>query len=400
MHIGGLSDVPQEASADELSLTDMRALVDGAVALAAEFELSRLLDRILEQATILTDSPSASVLLYDAVRKRLFFAAAVGPNAADVLERWGIDSDLGVPLVGSKAGEVFSSGRSIVTQDVEGDSAHFKRVDNDVHHTTRSMICVPLEAAGRRLGVVQLLNKRSGGYDVRDLALLQRFTALAAVAIRNTRMFEDLLAHMGMYGSRSSGSGPAELLAELRAAPHSEHVTVVFADLRGFTRLSQVVERPERTFAYLDEFLSLLATAVLSHEGLVSKFLGDGLMAMFRRDEHAERAVACAFEIVARFDDLRARWDRASNTPLDFLDIGIGMATDLVMLGTVGTERVRDFTAIGASVALAATLTTDHARSGRRIIVDRRTFREAQSLVGSFDGPLTIELRRTLSRRL
>ena len=309
-----------------------------------------------------------------------------------MLDRWGIDSEHGVPIIGSIAGDVFSSGRPLVVESVAGDSDHFKEVDIDVHHTTDSMVCVPLTAAGRRLGVMQLLNKRTGIYAERDLALLEHFSAQAAVAIRNVQLFEDLLAHMGLYGSRSPGVGPAELFEELNAPPRHEQVTILFADMRGFTRLSQLVDRPEQTFAYLNEFLRLLATTVLKHEGLVSKFLGDGLMAIFRRPGHSERAVACAFEIVAGFYPLQEAWDDDSNTRLDFLDIGVGIATDSVLLGSVGTERVRDFTAIGGSVVLAAYL-TDIAREGEQVIVDRRTFRLAQRLIRQYDGPRTVELR-------
>jgi adenylate cyclase len=381
-----------EDPSDGLTTADLRALVESARALSAELELSGLLDRILERATRLTDSPSASVLLFDPLRNRLYFAAARGPTAPAVLDRWGIDSDQGVPVVGSKAGDVFSTGQPLVLESVAGDTDHFKQVDIDVHHTTNSMVCVPVSAAGRPLGVMQLLNKRTGRYAGRDLTLLEHFSAQAAVAIRNVQLFEDLIAHMGLYGSHSRGVGPAELLAELNAPPRFEEVTILFADMRGFTRLSQVMDRPEQTFEYLNEFLRLLATAVLKHEGLVSKFLGDGLMALFRRPGHGEHAVACAFEIVEAFHGLRAAWNDASNTPLDFLDVGIGISTDFVLLGSVGTERVRDFTAIRGSVMLAARL-TDHAREGQQVVVDKRTFRSAQGLITQYDGPWIMEIR-------
>lgn len=275
---------------------------------------------------------------------------------------------------------------------VKGDADHFDQVDIDVHHTTNSMVCVPLSVAGRRLGVMQLLNKRTGKYARRDLALLQHLSAQAAIAIRNIQLFDDLLAHMGLYGSRSPGVGPTELLQEFTSPPHYEDVTILFADMRNFTQLSQVTERPEQTLSYLNEFLSLLTTTVLTHKGLVSKFLGDGLMAIFRHRDHSQRAVACAFEIVDQFDELKAAWSAATNTLLDFIGVGIGMATDSVLLGSVGTDRVRDFTAIGTSVSLAAHLTYE-ARDPDYILVDKRTFLLAQELIPYYDGPRPVELR-------
>jgi adenylate cyclase len=386
----GVADAAGEPP-DDLTPVDLRALVESAGALSAELELNGLLYRILDQACLLTDSPSASVLL-PLSAEDLYFAAARGPNAEAVLDRWGINSGRGVPISGSKAGEVFCSGQPIVEHGVTGDVDHFEQVDLDVHHTTTSMVCVPLYAAGSRLGVMQLLNKRTGRYARRDLALLQHFSTQAAIAIRNVQLFDDLLAHMGLYGSRGRGVGPAELLQELNAPAHYEQVTILFADMRHFTQLSQVTDRPEQTFKYVDEFLGLLTTTVLTHKGLVNKFLGDGLMAMFRHGNHSKRAVACAFEIVDQFDQLKAAWHVESNTFLDFLDVGIGMATDSVLLGSVGTDRVRDFTAIGTSVSLAAHLTYE-ARDGDQILVDKRTFLLAQELIPHFEGPRRVDLR-------
>ncbi|MEW6153524.1 MAG: GAF domain-containing protein [Actinomycetota bacterium] len=376
----------------ELGPADLRALVETAQALAGEVRLDRLLDLVLERAGALTGSPDASVLLYSPEKGGLSFVAVAGANASALLERWGPDSDQCVPLVGSMAGEVFTSGRPLVVGAVEGVDGHFKGVDSDTGQSTASMVCAPLAVGGQRLGVVQLLNKAGGGYDGRDLALLEHFTAHAAVALRNVQLYDDLLAHMGLYGSRRAGLGPAELLEELRRPPLNEELSVLFADMRGFTRLSQVVDRPEQTFDRLNEFLSLLARSVLAHGGLVNKFLGDGLMALFRGEGHSERAVRSAMAIVEGFDGLRGRWDETSNTLLDFVDVGVGVTTDTVLLGTLGTDRVRDFTAVGTAVALAACL-MEHARDGQRLLVDRRTFRLARAVIEDFEGPETIELR-------
>src|SRR5579859_733501 len=388
----GEAGSPDALTDEELTTADLRALVDSARALAGELDVKGLLERILEQASHLTDSPDASVLLHDSGRDQLYFAAASGPDSLELLNRWGLGSAQGVPISGSKAGEVFRTGQPLVLQTVIGHADHFKEVDIDTRHLTKSMVCVPLSVGGQRLGVVQLFRSRTGGYSQRDLTLLEHFTTQAAVAIRNVRLLEDLLGHMGLYGSSRGHLGPLELLEEMNAPPHEERLTVLFADMRGFTRLSQVVTRPEDTFAYLTEFVGLLATAVVKHDGIVNKFLGDGLMALFRQESHSERALACAFDMVEGFDRMRVVWDDASSTPLGFLDVGIGIATDFVLLGSVGTERLRDFTAIGMSVALASHL-TDLARDGRRVLIDRRTFRDAQQAIGEYDGPMTGELR-------
>jgi adenylate cyclase len=129
----------------------------------------------------LTDSPDGSVILHDETRNCLYFADAVGASAQLLLNEWGKASGQSVPMVGSKAGQVFTSGVSTIVDAVIDDPNHFKGVDEDTKQQTSSMVCVPLIVTSRRsgeprtLGVIQILNKRSGNYTERDIVLLERF---------------------------------------------------------------------------------------------------------------------------------------------------------------------------------------------------------------------------------
>jgi class 3 adenylate cyclase len=255
------------------------------------------------------------------------------------------------------------------------------------------MVCVPLTADDKVLGVMQLLNKRGGDYTDRDRVILEHFASQAAVAIRNARLVEDLLAHMGLYTSRTNSKGPFELMQELKMPARMESLTVMFADMRGFTQLCQVLNDPREMQRRLNEFLTMLSSAVISFDGLVNKFLGDGLLALFRNDNHEERAVRCAFRMVEQFKELSIAWEEQSNESLEFLDIGVGIATDSVIIGSIGSERVRDFTVFGSAVNLAAAF-EQHAREGRRIFVDQRTYSAVKSLVAQTEGPETFLLRK------
>jgi hypothetical protein len=143
----------------------------------------------------------------------------------------------------------------------------------------------------------------------------------------------------------------------------------------------------------LNDFLSMLAAEVINQRGIVNKFLGDGLFAFFRDEDHERRAVLCAFAMVSRFADLKRRWRSDTNVRLDFVDIGIGIVTDKVILGTTGMEGgVRDFTAIGTPVNLAAFF-EQQARDGRRVLTDGMTYRAVQDMVEAH-GPVEVELRK------
>jgi adenylate cyclase len=382
-----------DSGAPALDAADLLALVDMGRELAAVLDLRALLPRILSRACELTDSPDGSVILYDTERRDLYFAAAAGRDASALLDRWGARRTQGIPVDGSKAGQVFSSGHSLRVNLLAGDDQHFKGVDEDTRRPTESMICVPLSVGSQRLGVMQLLNKRQGDYSDRDVTLLEHFANQAAVALRNATLLDDLLAHMGWYGTPETGSDPMQLLAMLRRPAHSEELTVMFADMRGYNRLCQVLDRPEQVQSILNEFLTQLAGAVLARDGIVNKFLGDGLLAIFKGVDSAVRAVRCALDLIPRMEAMRTRWDESSNVSLAFLDIGMGIATDTVILGTIGTARVRDFTVLGTGVNLAAHLTRD-ARQGRRILVDRRTYLAVRGLVAA-KGPEEFELKKS-----
>lgn len=373
-----------------LSPADLAALVRFAPELAEDTSLTSLLGRLLDQAAALTDSTGGTVYLYDDQRRKLYVAHAVGPAAAVVLQKYGAAGE-GIPIVGSKAGGVFACGEPLVSNEIGQDPEHFKAVDRATAKPTSSMVAVPLTVAGERIGVVQLLNRTSGPYTDYEVALLAQFAALAAVAVRNARLFGDLAARIGAYGLPRDAVDAATLRALLNAPARSERVSILFADMRGYSRLEQTLRHPELLQARLNEFLAMLAGAVREQGGVVNKFLGDGLMALFSGTDHELRSVRCAMAMVQRFEPMRERWDRETNESLGFLDVGVGIATDTVTLCTVGSDEVREFTAVGRAVNLAASL-VHQARDGRRVLTDRLTFRTAGAAIAESRGPTRLQI--------
>jgi adenylate cyclase len=382
------------SAADILTFEDLLELLKTGKQLASEVNFPELLDAILLGAQKLTDSPDASIFLYDSKRDGLYFAAATGEKGPMLMRDFGEFSARRVPLE-SKAGIVFSTGKSIIVDSLDNDPEHYKGVDERTAKKTESMVCVPLSVADptvgevRRIGAIQLLNKRRGNFTERDRLLLEYFADQAGVAIQNASVFRDLLAHMGLYSSR----GVKDLMDQLNAPAHSETLTLLFGDMRGFTQLCQVLNDAEQVQRLLSSFLTMLTEQILQHGGVVNKLLGDGVLAFFRQGDGAGRAVKCAFEMIKKFMPLRNEWDREHNQDLSFLDIGFGIVTDKVMLGTVGLGRVRDFTAIGPAVNLAAAF-EKQARGGKRVLVNQATWAAVQSFVEEMNGPTTFELRK------
>jgi class 3 adenylate cyclase len=376
-------------TADVLSTQDLLSLLECARQFATETDHDRLVRTILDKACAMTASPDGAVLLHDAERGGLFFAAAIGDKASELLTKWGESSNQRVPIEGSKAGQAFATGEAIVEQRLREDDQHFKGVDEQTQKTSQSMVCIPLRVEGRSIGVIQILNKREGDYSARDSILLEHFAVQAGAAMRTLRLVRELIAHMGLYSSEET----TDLVDRLNAPAKLERMTLLFADMRGFTQLCQSHGNPASTQSIVNDLLTMFADQVLVRGGTVNKFLGDAVFAFFRGADSPVRAVQCAFGMLDRFEALRRRWDEFSNQDLTFLDLGIGITTDEVTVGKIGSARVRDFTAIGTAVNLASAFQHE-ARGGRRVLVDQATWSTAHHIVADCEGPTPYELRK------
>lgn len=135
-------------------------------------------------------------------------------------------------------------------------------------------------------------------------------------------------------------------------------ITVLFADLRGFTAISERLS-PESVVALLNEYHRSMVTVLFAHGGTLDKFTGDGFMAYFGAPEpnadHARDAVTCA---LAMQDALRRlNTERAQRADV-LLAMGIGLHSGLAVVGDVGFERRLEYTAVGDTVNVSARIET------------------------------------------
>ncbi len=382
---------------NSLTKNDLIDLVKIAGEITSQINQNDLFQLILNKAGELTDSPDGALILYDKDRDSLYFAGALGKNSDMLLKKYGEFAEEQIPVKGSKAGGVFESGKSLIVKSLKGDLEHYKKIDDETRQPTESMVCVPLQMAGENKGVMQLLNKRIGEYNNRDQILLENFAIYATIALRNANLFEGLIAHMGLYTSHQSNGGIEELFNQLKSPARVEKLTILFADLRGYRVLCQTINDPAKILAMTSKFVIMLSEQVLINGGIVNKFLGDGILAFFRDGDFAKRAVNSAFSMIAEFEKLKASWNDENSEQLEFLDIGFGITTDNVIIGTIGNSKVRDFTAIGTAVNLAAAF-EKAARGGKRVLVDQLTYLAVKDILFEYDGPFNYELRQSDQR--
>ncbi|MEO8875221.1 MAG: adenylate/guanylate cyclase domain-containing protein, partial [Polyangiaceae bacterium] len=155
------------------------------------------------------------------------------------------------------------------------------------------------------------------------------------------------------------------LAGDLKIAPERRPITVLFVDIRNFTRLSETSD-PVALFEMLNEALDAFAGIVQREGGLVNKFLGDGLMAIFGAPEpqvdHPRRAVRAALNMC------EAAKTRRQNGRFPGLTIGIGIHTGDTMVGDIGGAR-REYTAIGDVVNVASRVEAANKELGTELLV-------------------------------
>lgn len=382
---------------NSLTESDLTALVKIAGELTSQIDLGDLFQLILSKAGELTDSPDGALILYNKERDSLYFAGALGKKSDMLLKKYGEFAAEQIPVKGSKAGGVFESGKSIIVESLMGDPEHYKKIDDVTSQPTESMVCVPLRMVDETLGVMQLLNKRVGEYNKRDCILLENFATYATIALRNANLFEELVAHRGLYTSRESNRSVQELINQLNSPARVEKLTILFADMRGYRLLCQTINDPSKILEMTSKFITMLFEQVLINGGVVNKFLGDGILAFFRDGDFAKRAVNSAFSMIDEFEKLKSSWNEERSEQLDFLDIGFGITTDNVIIGTVGNSKVKDFTAIGTAVNLAAAFEKE-ARGGKRVLIDQLTYLAVKDILFEYEGPFNYELRQSDQR--
>ncbi|KPQ01029.1 MAG: two component signal transduction system response regulator with gyanylate cyclase domain [Bacteroidetes bacterium HLUCCA01] len=241
-----------------------------------------------------------------------------------------------------------------------GRISHYLRSDADVddiiQQVGNAMQLVQLREDNRTLGIE--LKKRTDEQQ-RILELFKRYVPEQVVA------------------QTLSNGNEAMMVGENRI------VSVLFADIRGFTRLSGQL-RPAEVVEFLNDFWSVMSGQVRLHRGSVNKLLGDGMLAVFGAPvsymDNQENAVICALEMVKALDEVNQKYSQRLGQDIQ---IGVGINTGEVVVGNVGSSDYMEYTVIGDTVNIAHRLEQMTKKRPNSILISQETWEQVNYLVAA-----------------
>jgi adenylate cyclase len=206
------------------------------------------------------------------------------------------------------------------------------------------------------------------------IAGLLSYGAYSLTEGRQRRLLQDV------FGRYVSADVARELLdyGEIPLGGTHQSVTVMFSDLRNYTQYCQG-RQAQQVVEELNEYFSEMAAEIKAHGGMINKFIGDGIMALFGapvpHDDDAHQAVACALKMIERNEEFNRR--RAARG-LPELVIGIALHTGDAVIGHIGAPEKMEYTAIGDTVNVASRIEGENKTFGTRLLISEATCRQVR----------------------
>lgn len=214
--------------------------------------------------------------------------------------------------------------------------------------------------------------------------LVQLLTTLFGYSYRflqEGRNKEKIKRAMGIYLSPDIMKKVVQNIDDIKLGGKRANVTVLFADIRGFTSMSEKMTA-EEVSKILNEYFTEIEPIITKHNGVINKFIGDAVMAIFGEPiqdvNHPVNAVRCAYEMLILVDKLQDKWITEGKPKIE---IGIGINTGEAFVGNIGSEKRLEYTVIGDTVNLASRIESYNKVYKTNFLISSSTYSYVSSIV-------------------
>ncbi|MEG3989343.1 AAA family ATPase [Microcoleus sp. S28C3] len=264
------------------------------------------------------------------------------------------------------------------------DAARSGQFTNDRHirkHQPKSILCVPLINQSQIISIVYLENNlTAGAFTPERVEILKVLSGQAAISIQNSKLYtevrenesrlaqlnkayERFIPHQFLQFLEKSSIIDVELGDQVQL-----EMSVLFSDIRNFTTLSETMT-PEDNFKFINSYLSRMEPVINENKGFIDKYIGDAIMALFSGEaDHAVKAGIAMLHSLAEYNEYCAKSGCAP------IQIGIGINTGSLMLGTVGGPNRMDGTVISDAVNLASRVESLTKNYGVSLLITQPTY--------------------------
>ncbi len=321
---------------------------------SSSLDLDQVLQTTLTEIQRVLNAFSTSVWLLDEEADELVCKEMIGPGREELI-------GLRLPAGEGITGWVAQHGESLVSPDIYADPRHHQSGSPPDEQSPRSMLSVPLQVTGSVVGVLNVVDPAINHFSESDLRFVEPIASAAATAIENARLYTSVQQRNRLIRTTFGRYLSDEIVQTILETPdgmtlggEEQTVTIMMTDIRGFTAICERLPA-EQVVAMLNQYFDVMTDMIFRYQGTIDEFMGDGILVMFgapvRRDDDAQRAVACAVEMQLAMEEVNRR-NREAGFPE--IQIGIGIHTGEVVVGNLGSHQRMKYGLVGHNINLTA----------------------------------------------
>jgi class 3 adenylate cyclase len=383
--------VSETSSGGESSeLLDLATVMKANQVIAGEMILDKLLAKLMKILIENAGAQKGFLILEQAGKLLIEAEGAAQEDSVTVLQSIPIEP-VGVhgstPLLSSAIiNYVARTKESVVLNDATREG-QFTKDSYTTQNKPKSILCVPLINQDKLISIVYLENNLTGGAFTPDrLEVIKLLSAQAAIAIANAKLYSEVKESerkLTQFNEASSRFVPRQFLQFLDKKSIvdvklgdsvQKEMSVLFSDIRDFTTLSESMN-PEDNFKFINAYLSRMEPAIVAHQGFIDKYIGDAIMALFSGS--ADDAVKAGIAMLHRLTEYNQHRINSGYMPIQ---IGIGINTGSLILGTVGGQNRMDSTVISDAVNLASRIEGLTKKYGASLLMSHHTFAQLEDV--------------------